>query len=103
MTSLVRALPPFKPPFRACAGVGLSPVAICTTWTVLHTIAVALRLMTALVRYRIRLVAELNHRVRGFDADRQERRQEHERAFGHLTVMRSLKRCGKLLGKGKRV
>jgi hypothetical protein len=24
--------------------------------------------MTALVRYRIRLVAELNHRVRGFDA-----------------------------------
>src|SRR5262249_17324802 len=27
-----------------------------------------LRLMTALVRYRIRLVAELNHRVRGFDA-----------------------------------
>src|SRR5262249_46619750 len=45
-----------------------------------------LRLMTALVRYRIRLVAELNHRVRGFDAGRQERRQEHERAFGRLAV-----------------
>src|SRR6516162_2565135 len=42
--------------------------------------------MTALVRYRIRLVAELNHRVRGFDAGRQERRQEHERAFGRLAV-----------------
>ena len=45
-----------------------------------------LRLMTALVRYRIRLVAELNHRIRGFDAGRQERRQEHERAFGRLAV-----------------
>jgi hypothetical protein len=45
-----------------------------------------LRLMTALVRYRIRLVAELNHRVRGFDAGRQERRQEHERAFGRLAA-----------------
>src|SRR5262249_52573172 len=37
-------------------------------------------------RYWIRLVAELNHRVRGFDAGRQERRQEHERAFGRLAV-----------------
>src|SRR5215468_9195873 len=45
-----------------------------------------LRLMTALVRYRIRLVAELNHRVRRFDAGRQESRQEHERAFGRLAV-----------------
>src|SRR5262245_29632117 len=45
-----------------------------------------LRLMTALVRYWIRLVAELNHWVRGFDAGRQERRQEHERAFGRLAV-----------------
>src|SRR3974377_2037291 len=45
-----------------------------------------LRLMTTLVRYGIRLVAELNHRVRGFDAGRQERRQEHERAFGRLAV-----------------
>jgi len=42
--------------------------------------------MTALVRYRIRLVPELNHRVRRFDAGRQERRQEHERAFGRLAV-----------------
>jgi hypothetical protein len=52
------------------------------------TVAVVLAacLMTALVRYRIRLVAELNHRVRGFDAGRQERRQEHERAFGRLAV-----------------
>jgi hypothetical protein len=43
-------------------------------------------LMTALVRHRIRLGAELNYRVRGFDAGRQEPRQEHERAFGHLAV-----------------
>src|SRR5260370_30631912 len=58
-------------------------------WAAHSTIAVALtwlRLMTALVRYRIRLVAELNHRVRGFDAGRQERRQEHERAFGRPAV-----------------
>ena len=42
MTSLARALPLFKPPFRACAGVGLSsmsPVAICTTWTALRNYA----------------------------------------------------------------
>ena len=45
-----------------------------------------LRLMTALVGYRICLVAELNHRVRGFDAGRQERGQEQERAFGRLAV-----------------
>src|SRR5215469_9702127 len=54
-----------------------STIAVALTW---------LRLMTALVRYWIRLVAELNHRVRGFDACRQERRQEHERAFGRLAV-----------------
>src|SRR5262245_36060190 len=82
MTSLALALLPFK---HTLSGVCRcwSPVAICTTWTALRrwaahsTIAVGLRLMTALVRYRIRLVAELNHRVRGFDAGRQERRQEH--------------------------
>jgi hypothetical protein len=45
-----------------------------------------LRPMTALVRYRIRRVAELNHWVRGFDAGRQERRQEHERAFDRLAL-----------------
>src|SRR5258705_10502320 len=56
-------------------------------WAAHSTIAVALtwlRLRTALVRYRIRLLAELNHRVRGFDAGRQERRQEHVRAFGSV-------------------
>src|SRR6516225_10002012 len=42
--------------------------------------------MTALVRYRIRLVAELNHWVRGFDAGRQERRQEYKPAFSRLAV-----------------
>src|SRR5262249_35384816 len=84
----------FRPRADSC-GAGnncLFDVAICTTWTALRrwpahsTIAVALRLMTALVRYWIRLVAELTHRVRGFDAGRQERWQEHERAFGRLAV-----------------
>ena len=46
----------------------------------------SMRLVTALVRYRIRLVAELDHRVRGFDAGGQERWQEQERAFGRLAV-----------------
>ncbi len=43
-----------------------------------------LSLMTALVSHRLRPVAELNHRVCGFDAGGQEPRQEHEGAFGRL-------------------
>src|SRR5262249_26117293 len=69
-------------PLRAKSGLYIA----LRRWAAHLTIADALRLMTALVRYWIRLVAELNHGVRGFDAGRQERRQEHERAFDRLAV-----------------